>query len=195
MASLFQLWSKLYWGKQLNVIDIVILVFLVVGAIMGFRKGLLMEIISISAFFIAIILGIRLIDWGVMVLSDFIDGYEGLLPVISFAVIFIIIIIALHLLGKVLKKLLDLTLLGSLDDIAGSLLGIVKWALFISIFFWIYHSFGGEIDHDITSRSLLYEPITSFAPKLFDMLSSIFPFIMDFFEHSEEVINQQEVNV
>ncbi|PIB37254.1 hypothetical protein BFP72_18485 [Reichenbachiella sp. 5M10] len=179
----------------MNVIDIVILVFLLVGAVTGFRKGLLMEIISIAAFFVAIFLGIKLLDWGIMVLADHIHGYDNLLPIISFTIIFVVIMIGLHLIGKTVKKLLDLTLLGSLDDIAGSLLGIVKWALFISIVFWIYHSFGGTLDSDLTKTSFLFEPISSFAPGLFSLFSGLFPYFLEFFEHSEEFINQQDVNV
>lgn len=179
----------------MSVVDIVILVFLLVGAVTGFRKGLLMEIISIAAFFLAIFLGIQLLDWGIVMLSDYIDGYDNLLPIISFTLIFIGVLVLTHMVGKAVKKILDMTLLGSLDDIAGSLLGIAKWALFISIFFWIYHSFGGSLSEDKTKASYLYEPIVSFAPMLFDLVSGFFPHFMDFFEHSEELINQQEVNV
>lgn len=154
-----------------------------------------MEIISIGAFFLAIILGIKLLDWGIMVLADYIEGYDNLLPIIAFTIIFVAIIVSLHLLGKALKKILDLTLLGSLDDIAGSLLGILKWGLFISIFFWIFDSFGGTIDEERTETSFLYQPIASLAPTLFDLFSGLFPYFMEFFDHSKEMLNQQEVNV
>ncbi|MGL1885351.1 MAG: CvpA family protein [Reichenbachiella sp.] len=178
----------------MNVIDLVILVFLLIGAFTGFRKGLLMELISIGAFFIAIILGIKLLDWGIMVLSDYIEGYDGMLPIFSFTIIFLAIIISLYFLGKVVKRVLDLTLFGSLDDIAGSLLGIVKWALFISIFIWIFDSFGGHIDEEMTKTSFLYGPVSSFAPGLFNAFSGLYPYFIEFFDQSQELINQQEVS-
>lgn len=154
-----------------------------------------MEVISIAAFFLAIFLGIKLLDWGIVMLSDYISGYDNLLPIISFTVIFIAVLVLTHLVGKTIKRILDLTLLGNLDDIAGSLLGVVKWALFISIAFWIYHSFGGTIEEEKVQTSFLFEPVSSFAPFLFDLVSGLFPHFMDFFEHSEEIINQQHLNV
>jgi len=54
-----------------------------------------MELISIGAFFIAIILGIKLLDRGIMVLSDYIEGYDSLLPIFSFTIIFLAIIVSL----------------------------------------------------------------------------------------------------
>lgn len=177
----------------MNVIDLVILILLLIGAYTGFRKGLLMELISIGAFFIAIILGIKLLDWGIMVLSDYIEGYDSLLPIFSFTLIFLAIIISLFFLGKIVKRVLDMTLFGSLDDIAGSLLGIIKWALFISIFVWIFESFGGQIDAELTKTSYLYSPVSSFAPGLFNTFSGLYPYFIEFFEQSKELINQQDI--
>lgn len=154
-----------------------------------------MEVISLLAFFVALIAGIKLLDWGISLLSDYIEGYDSLLPIIAFSIIFIGIIIGLNLVGKAVKKILDLTLLGSLDDVIGSLMGIIKWALFISIFLWIFESFGGSISQDTVSDSILYKPIASFAPKLFDVFSGLFPYFMDFFEQSKELVNQQELKV
>ncbi|UXX80193.1 CvpA family protein [Reichenbachiella carrageenanivorans] len=179
----------------MNTIDIVILIFLLIGAYTGFRRGMLMEIVSLAAFFVAILAGIKLLDWGISILAEYIEGYDSLLPIIAFTIIFIGIIVMLNLLGKVVKRILDLTLLGSLDDIIGSMMGIIKWALFISIFFWIFESFGGKISDTTTEDSLLYGPIAAFAPKLFNLISDLFPTILDFFEHSKELVNQQELNV
>lgn len=174
----------------MNTIDIVILVFLLIGAYTGYRRGLLMEIISLSGFFIAIIAGIKLLDWGIVFLSNYIIGYDHLLPILAFAIIFIGLIILITYLGKTIKKILDMTLLGSLDDIAGAVMSAVKWALFISIFLWIYESFGGQIDEELTTTSYLYGPISTFAPGIFRVFSGLFPHIMDYFDQSKDLINQ-----
>lgn len=179
----------------MNTIDIAIIVFLLIGAYTGFKRGLLMEVISLASFFIAIILGVKLLDWGIEFLATYIEGYEAILPIIAFGVIFITIILVLNLLGKALKKILDMTLLGSFDDLAGALLGILKWALLISIFIWIYESFGGGVKEETTSTSLLFDPISALAPGLFNTLSGLFPFIIDFFEQSKELVNPQEIEV
>jgi membrane protein required for colicin V production len=179
----------------LNVIDIVILVFFGIGAYSGFKKGFILEIVSLAAFFIAIILGIKLLDVGVDFVSNYIEGYDHILPVIVFTILFIGIIILLNWIGKLLKKVLDMTLFGSIDDIIGAVLGVVKWALVLSIFFWIFSSFGGKFSAEVTSDSFLYDPVSSFAPNLFGIISSIFPFVEEFFNNSKDFIKEKEFTV
>lgn len=179
----------------MNVIDIIILVFFGIGAYSGFKKGFILEIISLGAFFVAIIGGIKLLDIGVAFLSNYIVGYDSILPVIVFTIIFISIIILLNWLGRLLKKVLDMTLFGSLDDITGAILGIVKWALVLSIFLWVFGSFGGKLDTELTTDSIFYQPVSGFAPKLFGMISAIFPFIEEFFNNSQEFIKEKEFSV
>jgi membrane protein required for colicin V production len=179
----------------LNIIDIIIVVFFGIGAYTGFKKGFILEIISLAAFFIAIILGIKLLDIGVDFVSNYIEGYDKVLPVIVFTVLFIGIIILLNWMGKLLKKVLNMTLFGSVDNFVGALLGIIKWALIISIFLWIFGSFGGKINPEYTTESFLYTPVSSLAPNLFGMISSIFPFIEEFFNNSREFIKEKEFSV
>lgn len=179
----------------MSIIDIVILVFLSIGAYSGFKKGLLLEIVSLSAFFIAIIMGIKLMDWGISILASYIDGYDTFLPFIVFIIIFIAIVLIMNVFGKAVKKVLDMTLLGSIDDMAGAVLGIVKWALMLSIFFWLYESFGGGFSEDTVGGSYLYNPLSGFAPGLLDLVSGIFPFIQEFFENSKEYVRKQEFKV
>ena len=178
----------------MSTIDIVILVFFSIGAYSGYKKGLLLEIISLSAFFIAIIMGIKLMDWGITLLSQFIEGYDAFLPMIVFVIIFIAIVLVMNMLGKAVKKVLDMTLLGSIDDVAGAILGIVKWALMLSIFFWLYDSFGGGFSESIIGNSYLYSPVSKFAPGLLGLVSGIFPFIQEFFENSKDFVKKQDFN-
>jgi len=179
----------------MSMIDIVILVFVCIGAYSGFRKGLVLEIISLSAFFIAIIMGIKLMDWGIQLLDEYIEGYDTFLPFIVFIVIFIVIVLVMNLLGKAVKKVLDMTLLGSIDDLAGALLGVIKWALMLSIFFWLYESFGGGFSEETVSDSYLYDPVSNFAPGLLKLVSGVFPFIQEFFENSKDFVKNQDFKV
>ncbi|MFY0626486.1 MAG: CvpA family protein [Reichenbachiella sp.] len=178
----------------MNTIDIVILVFLLIGAYSGYKKGLLMEIVTLAAFFIAIIAGIKLLDWGISILDNYIEGFDHVLPVIAFAVIFIGVIILLNYLGKSLKKILDMTLLGSLDDVGGAVIGVVKWALFISILIWIYESFAGEMIHESIETSYLYEPISKLGPTLLGIFSGLYPSFMEFFDQTKEQINNGNIS-
>ena len=84
--------------------------------------------------------------WGMDILDQYFDISGDLLPYISFIVIFIVIILVVNLIGKIFKKIIDLTLLGALDNAAGAMLSVLKWAFGISIILWLSSSFGLELD-------------------------------------------------
>lgn len=179
----------------MSIIDIVILVFFSIGTYSGFKRGLLLEIISLSAFLIAIILGIKFMGWGAVILSDYVEGYNTFLSFAMFVIIFITIILIMNLIGKSIKKMLDITLLGKIDNLAGAIFGIIKWALILSIFFWLYGSLGGGFSESTLNESYLYSPLSKFAPSLLNLLLDIFPFIQEFFENSKEFMQEQNFKV
>ncbi len=115
----------------MSTIDIIILVPVVIGAFFGYRKGLLIEIISFAALIVAIFLGYKLIDFGAVFLAQYLEGMLFLLPYLSFFLIFLLVFIGLKLTGKIVKYIIDLTLLGSLDNIAGMIFGAIKWTFIV----------------------------------------------------------------
>ena len=152
-----------------------------------------MEVASLLAFFVAIIAGIKLLDWGIDFLSGYISGMEQILPIMAFAMIFIGVIILVNFIGKTLKQVLDMTLLGNLDDVAGAIVGAAKMALFVSIFMWIYESFVGDHLLEATKTSILYGPLSNIAPGFFRVFSALYPSFMEMFDSGREVINSTPI--
>ena len=71
----------------------------------------MLEIIGILAFVLAIIGGFKLMEYGMTYLDDYFEDFDNLLPFISFLVIFLGILILINMLGKVVKKMIDVILL------------------------------------------------------------------------------------
>jgi membrane protein required for colicin V production len=174
----------------LKTLDIILLIPLAFGAVMGFRKGLLLEIIGILAFILAIIGGFKLMEVGITYLQTKIDGMDRWLPFISFLIIFIAIILLTTMLGKGLKKMLDLTLLGGFDNFAGAIIGIVKWAIGLSIVLWLLTNFGIELpgqDEDL----VLYPYLATLGPNLIEALNFILPFAQDMLASIKQMLSPQ----
>lgn len=169
----------------MKIVDIVILLILVLGAFRGFQKGLLLEVIGLVAFFLGIWGGFRLMPLGVDFLERFLD-FKGLLPFISFIIIFIGIVLAVNLLGMVLKKTIDMTILGSFDDLAGSLAGVLKWAISISFLIWLLGFFNFSLGVEYTEGAVIYPFIASLAPWLIETISTVMPFVKEFFDTVEK---------
>lgn len=172
----------------MKTLDIILLIPLIFGAVAGFRKGLLIEIIGIVAFVLAIIAGFKLMEVGITVLSDYISGYTELLPFLSFIIIFLAIILLINMLGKLLKKMIDMTILGGFDKAAGAIVGLVKWAIGVSILLWLCLNFGVELpgqDEDL----ILYPFLAELGPNLIAKLDVVLPFANEMLESIKEMIS------
>lgn len=166
----------------MNILDLIILIFLLFGAFKGYKRGFVLELIAILALFLGVIGGLKLLHWGMDILKANFEINSLILPYITFVLIFIAIIFLVNFIGKAVKKVLDLTLLGSVDNLAGALIGILKWALALSILIWISNSFGIYLPEHFKEKANLYPLVSSFAPTLVGYLTTLFPFIEDLLE-------------
>ena len=140
----------------------------------GLRNGLIIEATSL----LALLLGV----YGAYLFSGFtaeflIDNlkleteYIGL---IAFALTFIAIVIAIHFIAKLIKNFVSAISLGFVDKIFGLLFSLAKWAFIISILLGIINRFDSDeklITKDMKKKSMLYNPVSDFAPKVFPYLN------------------------
>lgn len=172
----------------MNLFDVVLFGLLAFGAFKGYRKGFLLEAVAILSFVLAIIGGFKLLHWGMSVLDERFDINGELLPYMSFILIFIVIVVAVNFVGRFLKKILDMTLLGSVDNLAGALLAVLKWAFGISIILWLSNSFGISLQGEWTEGSLLYPYLLTLAPQLVDLVSGVMPFASNLFDMIQDLL-------
>lgn len=163
-------------------VDIILLIILLFGAWSGYRKGLILEIVAILAFILAVIMGFKLLYVGMNIISSFYDGMGTFLPVAAFVFIFILVILVVNLLGKMLKKIIDWTPLGFMDNIAGSVLGVFKWALAMSVLLWIGSSAGLEMPKSEVRNANIYPVVVELAPKVGAWIGMVFPSFNDFMD-------------
>lgn len=174
----------------MNTLDIIIIVPLVFGAYKGFRKGMLMELVSMLALLLAVIFSFYFMQKGVLLLAPHLGDDNSLLPVFSFVIIFIAVLMGVFYLGKMLKKILDVTLLGSLDDVAGAILGLLKWGLVFSIFLWLFDKGGIIIPESMTKTSILFPYIVAYAPIMLDTVSVVLPFANNLVDEVSGMLEQ-----
>jgi membrane protein required for colicin V production len=94
----------------------------------------------------------------------------------AFAGTFIIIVIALVLLGKALTTIAETIMLGFFNKILGAVFGVLKYALILSVVLIIFSEFNKTfkfMDKSKTRNSVLYEPIKNLAPYIFPKLVTI----------------------
>ena len=163
----------------MNLLDAIIAVPIVFGAFKGFQKGFLMEFVTFVALGFAIIASFYFMNKGVLYLEPYL-GEHSLLPVFSFVLIFLAVLIGVYYLGKALKAILDITLFGTLDSFLGGILGVLKWAFVFSIFLWLFDKGNIFLPQSLTNESLLFPYLSSYAPSLIGYITEMLPMTSDF---------------
>ncbi len=158
----------------MNYIDIILGILIIIAAIRGFMKGFIVEVASL----VALILGV----WGGIHFSHFTAGYitrvfgwhSEYLWLVSFFITLLVIIVLVHILGKILDKLVEAMALGFLNHAAGLVFGIIK-AVFILSILLVFFDKADTTNHIIPrkdkEKSQVYEPIKSFVPTIFPFLN------------------------
>lgn len=154
----------------MNYIDIILAIPLVWAVYRGFTKGFVIEIASL----IAMVLGV----YGAIHFSYFISNILNLhstyAPLISFAITFLLIVIVIFLFAKMLEKSINLLALGFLNKLAGAVFGMLKIAFIISVLLIFINKLDSKISiipEETRKESLLYPPISAFAPLIIPKLN------------------------
>lgn len=118
---------------SLQIIDIVILVVLVSGAIAGFARGLIKQVASLAGLVIGLVAARMLYATVADMLQPVIGGSMSLAQVISFVLIWLAIPLFFALLANVITKAMEAIKLGWLNRITGAAFGLVKYLLIICL--------------------------------------------------------------
>ncbi len=190
MAKPSQNRLKPFYPSKLEPIDVVILLLLALGAYEGYKKGLLMSIVGIFGFVLAIVLGIYFMEFVGKWLTTETEQKAFALPVVSFLLIFFGTLFLIQLVGRALKKMLGLVLLGGLDSLGGAVLGIVRMGFFISLLIWVLGKLELESLKNWEANSDYLAFIEPLTPEVLELLDPILPSVK---EASQELMEQIEV--
>ncbi len=165
----------------MNGVDIVLIILILVGCFAGYRDGFLMGVFSFLAIVLGILGAFKLMGLAIVFLASEFDIDQQYLPYIAFAAVFLVIVIAVRLVGNVIKLSIDKTFLGRLDQFAGAILGLFKTVFVLSVLFWIIDSLQIDLPEAWTADSVILPHIVNFAPMLTSWISELFPFFRDTF--------------
>jgi len=174
----------------MNYIDLVLAIIILIAAVRGFLKGFVFEVVS----FAAIILGI----WGGIHFSHYVadfmtvnfNWHSEYLWLISFIITFILIVLIIHILGNLLKKIIDACDMGFINKLAGMVFGVLKTSFILSIVLILFDTIDLKVHilpETMKQESKVYEPLKTFA-------RNIFPFI-DFNQGILPKIKNEEKNI
>lgn len=164
----------------MNVLDIFILVPVAWFAFHGFKRGLIIEIATLVALILGVYASIHFSQYAYNFLSNNFDIREKYLPAASFGLTFLVVVILVFAIGKILEQIVKFAALGFMNRMAGSLFGILKAVVFLSVIFLLLNNFrNGLISAEMKENSLFYKPVESVAPFLWNSLKEMNPQLED----------------
>jgi len=157
----------------MNTFDLVVGLLLVWSLYNGFKKGIVSQVASLFALLLGIFVAIKFSWYTGDLLTEKLDLQTEYLPLISFLVTFIAVVIGIHFVAKVVDKILSAIALGLVNKIFGAVFGLLKAALIVSVIISVLENFDNKyhfIPQDKIEDSILYEPLSEFAPRIFEKL-------------------------
>lgn len=177
----------------MNILDIILLVPLLWLAYRGFKRGLIIELASLIALILGIFAAIHFSWFAGDLLKDYFNLEEKYLALVSFAITFIAVVLAVYAVGKLIEKVVDMVALGFLNKIFGAMFGVLKAALFLSVILLVLTSLDKNekvLTPKAKENSVLYVPIASIVLYIIPRLDLD---ELDIWERIEEGADELEV--
>jgi len=143
----------------MNILDIIIIAAVLFFLIRGIFRGIVQEIGSLAG----VVLGIWLANLYHPLVAGFLKGFippGKYLPLIAFALIFLVILVLCNLLGWLFKKLFQKIFLGWFDRILGACLALLK-SVVLSYLIIVLVTFLAPRDSSLVTQSRLSPVIIS----------------------------------
>ena len=151
----------------MNVLDIILAILLVVGAVNGFRKGIISQLCGLAGVLLGVWLGFKFGDrLGVWL------GVE-IGEIASFVIIFIGAVLLAALAGRISAAILRATGLGILNRLGGMALSLVEYVLICSLLLGLFQRVNnatGWVEPKVVEESVLVEPVMKVSEFVFPYL-------------------------
>jgi membrane protein required for colicin V production len=161
-------------------LDIIFVVLLVLGAIKGYQRGLIVGVFSFVSIIIGLAAAMKLSAVAATYLGDNVNVSGEWMPVISFAIVFIIVVLLVRWGANVIQRTVEISMLGWVNRLGGVILYV---ALFVTVFsvLLFYADQVHLINESAKEKSLTYHVVQPWGPHAINAFGSILPVFKNMF--------------
>lgn len=161
-------------------LDIILVILLILAAIKGYQRGLIVGIFSFIAIIIGLAAAIKLSTVVARYLGDNVNISGQWMPIISFAVVFIGVVLLVRLGANLIQKSVEITMLGWVNRLGGIIFYAAIYIIVFSIaVFYAEHI--KLIQPSTIEQSITYSYIQPWGPKAVDGFAVVIPAFKDMF--------------
>lgn len=163
----------------MGIFDIIVVIIILFFAYKGFKNGLIKELGSLVALIAGIFLAIRFSDFMDSIISNNTIIDSEYVPILSFAVIFIAVVVCVILFSKILDKFIKAIKLDWLNKLGGVFFSTAKTVLILGGLFFLVIQFNnnlGLLPDSFAQNSLM-----------FNLLIDAFEFTFPYLDHFSSI--------
>ena len=154
----------------MNGIDYVILGLLILALIRGFIKGFVMQLAALAALILGIYIAVHFSSYLAGILAIKFKWDPGIIRWVAFGILFALVVLAVHFTGKLVEKLLKITMLSFINRLAGALFAGIKTIFIMAVLVTLINVINQRVQFfslEKTEKSIFYKPLSNLIPLLF----------------------------
>ncbi|HMB91589.1 MAG TPA: CvpA family protein [Rhodothermales bacterium] len=171
----------------MNTLDIIILVALAGGLIIGWRSGLIKQVLSFVGFIVAFLLSLQFMKVAGGMLETSLGISPDISPLAGFVLVFLVVQVVVFALVRMVEALVGVLRLTSVNRLLGGAVGAFKAALILSVAFLVL-GYVQVPSEETEETSALYEPVSTVVPTVWDYVSDTFPQVVELSEQFGEQV-------
>ena len=166
------------------IIDLILGVIILIAIFKGYQRGLIIGLFSL----VSVIIGLA----AAMKLSTVVAGYIGeavnvsdeWLPVISFAIVFIVVVLLIRLGANAIERTVEVVMLGWLNKLGGIIFYVAIYTVVFSVLLF-YAEQVNLVRSETIEKSVSYSFVQPWGPRVINSVGSIVPLFRDMFAELE----------
>lgn len=176
---------------SISIIDLIMVLVLVVGAINGFRKGVLSQVGLVMGVVVGVWLafhiGSQVSEWIGVKMSD----------LVAYILVFVVAIVAMWLLTKLLDGVLKSVGLGIYNRLCGAAVSLVLSSMILSLAFGFFEKCNNAlkmVEPEVLEESVVAPVVTAVADVVFPYLERAKDAVVESVDTEEPVVEIQQVD-
>jgi membrane protein required for colicin V production len=162
-------------------IDIILVVCIALGFILGFRGGIIRSLLSFVGLFLGVAVAVKCTALVSQYLYKNFAVEAAWWPFVVFIALLVIVVLVMKLIAILMEKVLDGASLGLLNKLSGAAVWCCLMVLLLSLGLWFANQ-GGLIRPELKAESHTYSYLLPIGPWTLEVMGNIIPWFKGMFE-------------
>jgi membrane protein required for colicin V production len=165
-------------------LDIIFAVVIILALFKGYQRGLIVGLFSLLAVIIGLAAAMKLSTVAAIYISKAVKISQEWLPIISFAIVFILVVLLIRLGANAIERTVEVVMLGWLNKLGGILLYTIIYTIVFSVLLF-YAEQIKLLKPETIQQSAVYSFVQPWGPKAINGVGAVIPLFKNMFGELE----------